>query len=94
MNALNHSKFTLSLANLIQADNDACAAVDEADAAGLPIGQITTHHAIMAFRCRTLPEIRAKLAWMTENGTGLDGEQEAFRMLVNDLDALIAGARQ
>ncbi len=90
MNAMAHSKFALPLAELIQADANECAANDKADQAGLPYGDLVAHSLIMAFPCNTLPEIRAKLAYMTENGTGLTGEEDAFVMMLADLDRIIA----
>ncbi len=45
---------------------------------------------IMAARCSTLAEIRAKLHWMTKSGGGCVGEEEAFAHMVADLDAIIA----
>lgn len=62
MNAISHSKFNLPLYDLIQADADECAASTAAQAAGLPTGPLSKHHAIMAFRCTTLVEIRASCA--------------------------------
>ena len=45
---------------------------------------------VMAARCSTLAEIRAKLHWMTKSGGGYVGEEEAFAKMVEDLDAIIA----
>lgn len=100
MNALNHSKFTTekpvcqpSMAELIAADYAYYDAEYEAEERGEDISQnpgSTTHYLIMARSCATLLEVRQKLAWMTEQGTGLTGEEDAFKMMLEDLDRLMA----
>lgn len=83
MNAQVHSRFTLSLADLIKADAAFCDG-HKANAA------INAHDAIMAYRCNSLAEVRAKLHWMTAEGTGLTGEEDGFRLLLEDIDRLMA----
>lgn len=93
MNAQVHSKFELSIFDLIKADHDYYDAMIAADHRGEDLSGYcgsAAHPMIMATRCNTLAEIRAKLAWMTEGGTCLVGEEEGFQMMLEDLDALIA----
>ena len=85
MNAQVHSRFALSLADLIKADAACCDGRK-------PNAAINAHDAIMAYRCNTLAEVRAKLHWMTAEGTGLTGEEDGFRLLIEDIDRLIATA--
>ncbi|KQY12632.1 hypothetical protein [Rhizobium sp. Root482] len=85
------------LSALIQGDYDYISACIEADALaerGIGNGaddvpEYNVHDEIMAFRCRTLAEIRAKLAWMTGEGGGLSGEEEAFKLMLADIDDLL-----
>lgn len=83
MNAQVHSRFALSLTDLIKADATCCDG-RKANAA------VSAHDAIMAYRCNTLAEVRAKLHWMTAEGTGLTGEEDGFRLLLEDIDRLMA----
>ncbi len=94
MNAISHSKFAIPLADLIHADYDYYSRCIEADEKGAdqPEGSSPVHDAIMTYRCRTLAEVRAKLHWMTGEGAGLEGEDDAFQLMLEDLDQLIAGA--
>ena len=88
---------TVSLADLIKADADyydALIAGDQyVDGFSIFLGS-PTHDAIMAARCTTIAEVRAKLHWMTSDGAGLDGEDDAFRLMVEDLDLILAETRQ
>lgn len=93
MNAVSHSKFEIPLADLIQADADYYDAFIEADHRYEDLSRFTgspVHDAIMAARCTTVAEVRAKLHWMTGEGAGLEGEDEAFILMIEDLDRIIA----
>lgn len=92
MNALSHSKFTLPLEILIKADIDFYNACVDADRAGLPEpeGGSPTHDLIMRYKCRTIADVRAKLAWMQTDGGNMAGEDEGYRLLLEDLDDLMA----
>ncbi len=87
-----HAKFTLSLTDLIKADADYYDAMIAAEHRGEDISRFDgspTHDVIMAARCTTLSEIRAKLHWMTKGGTGWTGEKDAFSLMLADLDRIV-----
>ncbi len=94
MNAISHAKFTVSLADLIKAEADYFTSCIEAERRGEPEAESGSpvHDTIMSYRCRTLAEVRAKLHWMTCEGAGLEGEDDAFQLMLEDLDRLIAAA--
>jgi hypothetical protein len=89
---LDTTKLTSShrLADLLQADRAFYGAVAAAEDRGeeITVGS-PAHDAIMACPCQTLTEVRAKLQWMTQDGAGLSGEEEGFRLLLEDIDLLI-----